>query len=81
MSACDTAAMATLSRALRRWDLMRVAAAALGVALVTMLAGYLVGVATAQATAGGVVSALGLLAVGGSGLLYAWRLEAGGIVD
>ncbi|HVS49771.1 MAG TPA: hypothetical protein VHJ99_12815 [Candidatus Dormibacteraeota bacterium] len=73
--------MATLSRALRRWDLIRLAAAALGLALVTLLAGYLVGAATAQPTLGGIVAALGLLAIGGSGLLYAWRLEAGGMVD
>ena len=60
---------------------MRVAAVALGLALLALLGGYVVGVAAAQATPGGVVSALALLAIGGSGLLYAWRLGAGGIVD
>ena len=60
---------------------MRVAAASLGLALLILFAGYAVGAATAQATPGGVVSALALLAVAGSGLLYAWRLEAGGSVD
>jgi hypothetical protein len=60
---------------------MRVAGTSLGLALLTLLAGYVVGVAAAQATLGGVVSALALLAIGGSGLLYAWRLGAGGIVD
>ena len=60
---------------------MRVAAAALGLALVILFGGYVVGAATAQATPGGVVSALALLAIAGSGLLYAWRLEAGGSVD
>jgi hypothetical protein len=73
--------MAILSRALRRWDPMRVAAASLSLALVTLLVGYVIGVAAARATPGGVVSALALLAIGGSGLLYAWRLGAGGIVD
>jgi hypothetical protein len=73
--------MATLSRALRRRDLIRVAAASLGVAVVTLLAGYAVAVANSQASPGGVVSALALLAIAGSGLLYAWRLGAGGIVD
>jgi NADH:ubiquinone oxidoreductase subunit 3 (subunit A) len=73
--------MATLSRALRRWDLIRIAAASLGVAVLILLAGYAVAVANSQATSGGVVSALALLAIAGSGLLYAWRLGAGGIVD
>jgi protein-S-isoprenylcysteine O-methyltransferase Ste14 len=73
--------MHTLSRALQRWNPMRVAAAALGLALVVLFAGYAVGAATTQATPGGVVSALALLAIAGSGLLYAWRLGAGGSVD
>jgi hypothetical protein len=73
--------MATLSRALRRWEPIRVAVAALGLALVVMLAGYLVGVATAKVTLEGAVSALALVAIGGSGLLYAWRLEAGASID
>ena len=73
--------MATLSRALRRWEPIRVASAALGLALVVMLAGYLVGVATSEVTLEGAVSALALLAIGGSGLLYAWRLEAGASID
>jgi hypothetical protein len=73
--------MATLSRALQRWDPLRVAAVAIGLALVTLLAGYMVAAAASQPTPGGVVSALALLAIAGSGLLYAWRLEAGGGVD
>ena len=80
-SPCDTAGMATLSRSLRRWDLVRVAAASLGVAVVILLAGYAVAVANSQATPGGIVSVLALLAIVGSGLLYAWRLGAGGSVD
>ncbi|HEV2027313.1 MAG TPA: hypothetical protein VGS16_02120 [Candidatus Dormibacteraeota bacterium] len=73
--------MATLSRALRRWEPIRVAASALGLALVILLAGYVVGVATAEVTLESVVSAVALLAIGGSGLLYAWRLEPGASVD
>lgn len=57
------------------------AAASLGVAVLTLLVGYGVAVASSQATPGGVVSALALVAIAGSGLLYAWRLGAGGIVD
>lgn len=70
-----------MSRALQRWDPMRVAAAALGLALLLVFAAYAVGATTTQATPGGVASALALLAIAGSGLLYAWRLGAGGIVD
>jgi hypothetical protein len=73
--------MAALSRALARWDPLRVAAAALGLALVTLLAAYVVGVATSQTTPGGVVSAVALVGIAGSGLLYAFSLRAGGIVD
>ena len=57
------------------------AAASLGLAVLILLVGYAVAVANSQATAGGVVSVLALLAIAGSGLLYAWRLGAGGIVD
>ena len=60
---------------------MRVAAATLGLALVLMFAGYAVGATTTQAIPGGVVSALALLAIAGSGILYAWRPGPGGSVD
>jgi hypothetical protein len=40
-----------------------------------------VGVATSQATPGGVASAVALVGIAGSGLLYAFSLRAGGIVD
>jgi hypothetical protein len=73
--------MSTLSRALQRWDPIRVAAVALGVAMLILLGGYVVAAAASQPTLGGVVSGLALLAIAGSGLLYAWRLEAGGSVD
>jgi len=66
---------------LRRRDPVRVGAASLGLAVVTLLAGYAVAVASSPASPGGVVSALALLAIAGSGLLYAWRPGAGGIVD
>ena len=60
---------------------MRLAAAALGLALILLFAAYAVVAATTQATLGGVVSALALLAIAGSGLLYAWRPGPGGSVD
>jgi hypothetical protein len=81
ISACDTAAMAALSRALARWDPARVAAAFLGVAVLLLVAVYGVSLTVSQATPGAVVSVVALVGIAGSGLLYAWRLGAGGIVD
>jgi hypothetical protein len=81
MSACDTAGMTALSRALAHWDTIRVAAAALALALLLMLGAYAFSLTAAQATPGAVVSAVALVGIAGSGLLYAWRLGAGGIVD
>jgi hypothetical protein len=46
-----------------------------------LLGAYLFGLTAAPARVGGVVAALALAGIAGSGLLYAWRLGAGGIVD
>ncbi|HEY1421001.1 MAG TPA: hypothetical protein VGG90_09870 [Candidatus Dormibacteraeota bacterium] len=73
--------MSELSRRLRRWDPLRVAVSASGVAALLLLVAYGIAAATVQPTPGGLVSALALLAIAGSGLLYAWRLGAGGLVD
>ena len=81
MSACDTARMTALSRALARWDPLRVAAAALGLALLLFVAAYGVSLTVASFTPGAAVSVGALAGIAGSGLLYAWRLGAGGIVD
>jgi len=81
MSACDTAGMATLSRALRRWDPIRVAAAVLSLAILLLLAAYGYAAVTVQPTLSALAPAAALVGIAGSGLLYAWRLGAGGIVD
>jgi len=73
--------MPELSRRLRRWDPIRLAAVGSGAGAVLLLGAYAVGAATVQPTVGGVVSAFALLAIAGSGLLYAWRLGAGGLVE
>jgi hypothetical protein len=73
--------MASLSRALRRWDPLRVAGVALGLAVLLLLAAYGLDLSSAPVTNEGLVSALALIVVAGGGLLYAWRLGAGGIVD
>jgi hypothetical protein len=73
--------MNALSRSLARRDPMRVAAAALGLAVVLLLAAYAFGLTASPVRVGGVVAAVALVGIAGSGLLYAWRLGAGGIVD
>jgi hypothetical protein len=73
--------MNALSRSLARRDPLRVAAAVLGLAGVLLLAAYAFGLTASPVTVGGVVAAVALVGIAGSGLLYAWRLGAGGIVD
>jgi hypothetical protein len=73
--------MAALSRALARWDPVRVAGAALGLVILLLVAAYGVSLTVSQLTPGAAVSVVALVGIVGSGLLYAWRLGAGGIVD
>jgi hypothetical protein len=73
--------MAALSRALARWDPLRVGAGALGLALLLIVAAYGVNLTVSKLTPGAAVSVVALVGIAGSGLLYAWRLGAGGIVD
>jgi hypothetical protein len=73
--------MAALSRALARWDPVRVAGAALGLAILLLVAAYGVSLTVSQLTPGAAVAVVALVGIVGSGLLYAWRLGAGGIVD
>jgi hypothetical protein len=53
----------------------------LGLAIVLMVAAYGFAAVESRATAAGVVAALAAVAIAGYGLLYAWRLGAGGLVD
>jgi hypothetical protein len=73
--------MAPLTQALRRWDPVRVAVVALGLAMLLILAAYVLALASVPATPEGVGSAFALIVIAGVGLLYAWRLGAGGIVE
>ena len=66
---------------LLRWEPLSVAAFGLGLAIVLMVAAYGFAVIESRPTPGGVVAAVAALAIAGCGLLYAWRLGAGGIVD
>jgi hypothetical protein len=52
-----------------------------GLATALVLAAYVVSVATSQPKVGGAVAAVSLVAIAGAGLLYAWRLGAGGLVE
>jgi hypothetical protein len=81
MPVCDTAAVRQLSQSLARWDPIRVACIGFGLATALVLAAYVVSVATSQLKVGGAVAAVALVAIAGSGLLYAWRLGAGGLVE
>src|SRR5258708_4945301 len=81
MSACDTARMTALSRALARWDPIRVAAAALGLAMLLLVAAYGVSLTVASFTPVAAVSVVALVGIAGSGLLYAWRLGAAAMGD
>ncbi|HEY1162226.1 MAG TPA: hypothetical protein VGF78_04065 [Candidatus Dormibacteraeota bacterium] len=64
-----------------RWDSLRVAAVGLGLAVVLIAVAYGFAAVESRPAPGGVVAALAALAIAGCGLLYAWRLAAGGIVD
>jgi hypothetical protein len=70
-----------LSRGLSRWDPIRVACIGFGLATALVLAAYVVSVATSQLKVGGGVAAVCLVAIACAGLLYAWRLGAGGQVE
>ncbi|HYM67417.1 MAG TPA: hypothetical protein VEW68_09015 [Patescibacteria group bacterium] len=73
--------MTSFWRSVGRWDPLRVAAAGSAAAVACLVAAYIVTAVASQATFPGVVAAGALLAIGGAGLLYAWRLEAGGLVE
>jgi hypothetical protein len=66
---------------LRRLDVLGIAALALGLALVLLVAAYLFAAIESPPTRGGVVAALGAIAIAGTGLLYPFRLGTGGVVD
>src|SRR5258708_6542769 len=77
MSACDTARMTALSRALARWDPIRVAAAALGLAMLLLVAAYGVSLTVASFTPGAAVSVVPLFLNMGSSCRRRCRWGAG----
>jgi hypothetical protein len=69
----DTAAMPQFSRALRRWDALRVAGAAAVFALVALLAAFAFAATSVQPAVETVLAAVALLGIAGCCFLYAWR--------
>ena len=69
--------MRQLLRALDRWEVPRIAAGGLGAACLVVLAAYVVAGVTGQFTPGAALSALALLAIAATGILYAWRPGSG----
>jgi hypothetical protein len=70
--------MASFSRRLARLDAARTAAAGLTLVVLLGLGAYAFASYYTQPTLGALVAALAAVAVGGSGLLYAWRPGTGG---
>jgi hypothetical protein len=68
--------MAVFSRALRRRDPIRVAAAALGLAWIALFAAFGYAAVTVQPSVSGLVAAVAALAIAGAAILYAWREPA-----
>ena len=64
-----------------RIDPVRASAAVVALPVIAALAAYVVVAFNATPTAGAVAAAVAVLAVAGSGLLYAWRLGPGGLSD
>jgi len=70
--ACDTPGMSVLSRPLRRWQPMRVAAAVLGLAWVMLIAAFAYAASTVTPDTSSIVAAAAGVAIAGAGFLYAW---------
>jgi hypothetical protein len=68
-------------RASKRRESTQVAASALGLAFLLMVAAYGFAAIEALPTADSVIAVLVAVAIAGTGLLYAFRLGAGGFVD
>src|SRR3989442_16025188 len=70
--ACDTPGMSVLSRPLRRWQPMRVAAAVLGLAWAMLIAAFAYAASTVTPDPSRLLAAAPPVAISGARLLYAW---------
>jgi hypothetical protein len=65
--------MRTFSRALARWDMLRVASVALGLAWIAMLGALVYVLTPGTPEISVVLGAISALAIAGAAILYAWR--------
>ena len=73
--------MSRVWRVSRRWEIISVAASAMGLAVVLMVAAYVFAAIEAGTTPDAMAAVVVAVAIAGTGLLYAFRLGAGGIAD
>ena len=73
--------MASLWRRLVRMEPARASAAALALLLAAAVGAFIFAAVSSLPGYGALIAAAALVAVAGSGLLYAWRLAAGGLGD
>jgi hypothetical protein len=65
--------MRVFSRALARWDMLRVASITLGAAWIALFGALVYVVTLGFPTIDVVLGAISALAIAGAGILYAWR--------
>jgi len=65
--------MRVFSRALRRWNLFRVASAAVGLAWLAALVAFVYAASVRQPDIPSVLAAAALVAIAAAGFMYAWR--------
>jgi len=70
-----------LWRRVNRVEPVRLSAIVVATPIVAAIAAYVLAASTASPRAGALTAAGALVAVAGIGLLYAWRLGAGGLSD
>jgi hypothetical protein len=68
--------MRTFSRALARWDMLRVAVAVLALSWIAVLASYIYGAALTNFTLDGALAAAAGFVLAAAGFMYAWREPA-----
>jgi len=68
--------MRTLSRALARWDALRIASLFLGVVWLGLVGAFAFGAASSRPSVSALVAAAATLPIAGAGFMYAWRNPA-----
>ena len=73
LPSCDTPSMAVFSRRLRRWDIVRIGAAAAGLAWLGLIGAFGYAAISQRPTTAGLAAAAAALLIAAAGILYAWR--------